>query len=151
MAYDAVVAGARGLFWFGGHLEQVMSAADRRLGWNWSYWGRVLRPLLLELTDDAHMQALTAPLASAVIHASEPDIGVSARESNGALFLIAVRRSATASSRIRFTGLPAGAAAGAVLAHGAGNPERSVHASGGAFTDPSPFGPHNARVYRFAL
>jgi hypothetical protein len=151
MAYDAVVAGARGLFWFGGHLEQVMTGADRRLGWNWSYWARVLHPLLLELTDTAHMQALTAPLAAAVIHASEPDVAVSARESGGTLDLIAVRRSPTATSRIRFTGLPAGATAGTVLPHGADNPERSVRASDGAFTDPSPFGPHNARVYRFAL
>ena len=150
-AYDAVVAGARGLFWFGGHLEQVMTSGDRRLGWNWSYWDRVLHPLLLELTDGAHMQALTAPLAPAVVAASEPDIGVSAREAGGALHLIAVRRSPSRTSKIRFTGLPAAATAGTVLSHGADNPERSVHASGGAFTDPSPFGPHNARVYRFEL
>ena len=29
MAYDAVIAGARGLFFFGGHLTQVMTPADR--------------------------------------------------------------------------------------------------------------------------
>jgi hypothetical protein len=151
MAYDAVVAGARGLFWFGGHLEQVMDAADRPLGWNWSYWDRVLQPLLRELTDAQHMQALTAPLASTAVRASASDIGVSAREAGGALYVIAVRRSQTASSEIRFAGLPTGVTAGTVLAHGTDNPARAVHASGGGFTDPSPFGPHNARVYRFAL
>ena len=38
MAYDAIVAGARGLFFFGGQFKQVMNAADRRRGWNWTYW-----------------------------------------------------------------------------------------------------------------
>ena len=40
MAYDAIVAGARGLFFFGGQFKQVMNAADRQLGWNWTYWRR---------------------------------------------------------------------------------------------------------------
>jgi hypothetical protein len=52
---------------------------------------------------------------------------------------------------VRFTGLPARIKHGTVLAHGSDNPARAVTASAGAFTDPSPFGPHNARVYRFPL
>ena len=52
---------------------------------------------------------------------------------------------------MRFTGLPAGIRAGTVLAHPGGNPARHVRVSAGAFTDPSPFAPHNARVYRFSL
>jgi hypothetical protein len=50
---------------------------------------------------------------------------------------------------VKFTGLPAGVTHGTVLAHGAGNPARPVTAARGSFTDPSPFEPHNARVYRF--
>src|SRR5581483_137173 len=133
MAYDAIVAGARGLFWFGGHLEQVMEEADRELGWNWSYWERVLRPLLAELTDAEHTQALIAPLASATVRASQRDIAVSARETGAAFYVIAVRRSPTETSEIRFAGLPTRVSAGTVLAHGADNPARAVHASGGAF------------------
>jgi hypothetical protein len=38
-----------------------------------------------------------------------------------------------------------------VLAHPGGNPTRNVTVVGGAFTDPSPFAPHNVRVYRFPL
>ena len=38
MAYDAIIAGARGLFFFGGQFKQVMNAADRQRGWNWTYW-----------------------------------------------------------------------------------------------------------------
>jgi hypothetical protein len=128
-----------------------MSAADRRRGWNWTFWAHVLHPLLEELTDAPHTAALTAPLSGRRVTANAVDIGVSAREADGSLYLIAVRRSATATGTIRFSGLPAGVTQGTVLAHPGGNPARPVTASHGAFTDPSPFGPHNARVYRFAL
>jgi hypothetical protein len=151
MAYDAVIAGARGLFFFGGQIRAVMNAADRQRGWNWTYWQDVLHPLLQELTDAPHMQALTAPISSHTVKASAADVPVSAREAGGFLYVIAARRSPTATGRVRFTGLPAGVTSGTVLAHGVSNPTRPVTASGGAFTDPSPFAPHNARVYRFPL
>ena len=51
---------------------------------------------------------------------------------------------------VRFTGLPAGISEGVVLAH-PGNPARQVTVASDGFTDPSPFAPHNARVYRFSL
>ena len=151
MAYDAIVAGARGLFFFGGQIKSVMTPADRQRGWNWTYWNAVQLPLLTELTDAAHMPALTAPLASGHITASVADIALSARQTGGFLYLIAVRKSPTATGTVRFTGLPAGITTGVVLAHGPSNPARHVTAAGGAFTDPSPFAPHNARVYRFPL
>jgi hypothetical protein len=151
MAYDAIITGARGLFFFGGQFKQVMNAADRQRGWNWTYWAHVQRPLLVELTDAAHTQALLAPLAARQIKASAPDIALSAREDGGFFYVIAVRRSATATGKARFSGLPAQVTGGTVLAHPGGNPARHVAVAGGAFTDPSPFAPHNARVYRFAL
>ncbi len=151
MAYDAIIAGARGLFFFGGQYKQVMNAADRRRGWNWTYWQNVQRPLVEELTDAAHSPALTAPDSSHAVKASAADIRVSAREGGGALYVLAVRRSPAVTGRVRFTGLPARITHGTVLAHGSDNPARQVTAAGGAFTDPSPFGPHNARVYRFPL
>lgn len=40
---------------------------------------------------------------------------------------------------------------GSLPAHGASNPARDVSVSNGAFADPSPLAPHNARVYRFPL
>lgn len=150
MAYDAVVAGARGLFWFGGQLEQVMSPADRRRGWNWTYWEHVQRPLLVELTEPAHMTALLAPVAASPVEADARDVAVSAREAGGDVYVIAVRKSPSATGTIRFSGLPAHLTEGTVLAHPAGNPARRVTAAGGAFTDPSPFAPHDARVYRFS-
>jgi hypothetical protein len=151
MAYDAIVAGARGLFFFGGQITQVMSAADKVRGWNWTYWQNVQRPLLIELSDAEHAPALTAPLAQLTIKANASDIALSPRVARGFLYVIAVRRSPTATGTVRFTGLPAGVTEGTVLGHGESNPARQVTVSRGAFTDQSPFAPHNARVYRFRL
>jgi hypothetical protein len=149
MAYDAIVAGARGLFFFGGHLRPAMTAQDRQRGWNWSYWQRVQRPLLRELSDTEHTAALTAPLAAHKITANAADIALSARQAGDVLYLIAVRRSPSAHGPVRLSGLPAGIRKGTVLAHPGGNPARPVTVRRGAFTDPAPFAPHNARVYRF--
>jgi hypothetical protein len=151
MAYDAIVAGARGLFFFGGHLKQVMNARDRALGWNWTYWHDVQRPLLEELTDADHTRALTAPPAHTSVRASAADIGLSARITPGFLYVIAIRKSPRAKSRVRFTGLPPTVTEATVLAHPGGNPARHIPVAHGAFTDPSPFAPHNARVYRFRI
>ena len=52
---------------------------------------------------------------------------------------------------MRFTGLRRRHRDGTVLAHPGGNPARPVTVARGAFTDPSPFAPHNARVYRFRI
>src|SRR5437870_129704 len=58
MAYQAVVDGARGLVFFGGQLTQVMRPRDAQLGWNWTFWELVLRPLLVELTSPSILPAL---------------------------------------------------------------------------------------------
>lgn len=150
MAYDAVIAGARGLFFFGGQLKQVMNAADKASGWNWTYWKNVQRPLLVELTDPEHTPALLAPAAQLRIEANALDITLSPREAPGFLYLIAVRKSPTLTGKVRFTGLPPRVIEGIVLAH-PGNPARPIKVTSGSFTDPSPFAPHNARVYRFPL
>jgi hypothetical protein len=151
MAYDAIVAGARGLFFFGGQFKQVMNEADKQLGWNWTYWRKVQRPLLEELTDTEHLQALTAPLAQAAIKADAADVALSARRAGSSFYLIAVRKSPNATGKVRFSGLPAELTHGTVLAHPGGNPARPVTARNGSFTDPSAFAPHNARVYRFSF
>jgi hypothetical protein len=151
MAYDAIIAGARGLFFFGGQFKQVMTDGDRKLGWNWTYWNHVQRPLLQELTDSEHMEALTAPHSGHTIRAGAPDIAISAREANGVLYLIAARRSPSLNSTVRFTGLPTTVTHGTVLAHPGGNPARNVTVANGSFTDSSPFAAHNSRVYRFPL
>jgi hypothetical protein len=151
MAYDAIVAGARGLFFFGGQFKQVMNQADRARGWNWTYWKNVQRPLLVELTDADHARALLAPVARIAVKANAADVAISPRTADRFLYLIAIRKSPTTTGRVRFSGLPAGITHGTVLAHPEGNPARPLAVTRGAFTDPSPFAPHNARVYRFRL
>jgi hypothetical protein len=49
MAYEAIINGARGLTWFGGGLPQTLNERDQPLGFNWTYFDRVMRPLLEEL------------------------------------------------------------------------------------------------------
>ena len=149
MAYDAIIAGARGLFFFGGHLPGAMTAQDRVRGWNWTYWQKVQRSLVEELSGPGHRPALLAPDAPFHVTADARDVAVGTRETADAIYVIAVRRSASASVRVRFHGLPAATTEGTVLAHGPSNPARKVSVKGGAFTDRSPYGPHNARVYRF--
>ena len=61
-----------------------MNAQDQQRGWNWSYWKRVQRPLLQELSDAAHTAALTAPLAPHAVTANAADIAVSARQDGDA-------------------------------------------------------------------
>ena len=62
MAYQAIVNGARGLNFFGGHLTQVATPADAEAGWNWTFWERVLRPVVARARLAARSQpALVAP------------------------------------------------------------------------------------------
>ncbi len=141
MAYDAIIAGARGLFFFGGQFKQVMTPADRERGWNWTYWEHVQRPLLTELTDADHATALTAPLARLQITADSSDIALSARKAGSTLYLIAARKSPTKTGIVRFSGLPANLTQGTVLAHPGGNPAREVTVTNGTLTDLEPVRP----------
>jgi hypothetical protein len=149
MAYDAIIAGARGLFFFGGHLRAAMKPTDRARGFNWTYWRTVQKPLTQELAGPQHVAALLAPDAPFKVTASAPDIAISARETADSVYVIAVRRSPTAHTKVTLRGLPAGITQGTVLPHGPSNPPRKVGVNAGVFTDTSPYDPHNARVYRF--
>jgi hypothetical protein len=149
MAYDAVIAGARGLFFFGGHLPQVMTQRDRARGWNWTYWRKVQLPLVEELSGPQHVRALLAPDAPFAVTADAHDIALSARRASDAIYLIVVRRSPKTTGKVTFHGLPKTTSEGTVLSHGPGNPVRKIAVRNGSFTDRSPYRPHNARVYRF--
>jgi hypothetical protein len=147
MAYQAIVAGARGLAFFGGHLTQVMRPADAQTGWNWTFWQTVLRPVIAELASTAVGPALVAP-AGRRISSDATDVGVATRAAGGFLYVIAVRR-AQATSQVRFSGLPASVHSGEVLFEYANGAFRSVEVAGSAFHDW--FGPHDAHVYRFRV
>jgi hypothetical protein len=162
MVYQAIVNGARGLFFFGGHLTQITRGADAKAGWNWTFWELGLKPLLLELESTAVQPALLAPAAGAKVKASASDIELSARQTADFLYVIAVRRGGS-TSRVGFSGLPAKhngktIAGGQVLFEYTQDPLappiepghqkfRSVAVSKGSFRDW--FGPHDVHVYRF--
>jgi hypothetical protein len=81
MVYDAIVNGARGLFFFGGELPRCHSARDHALGWNWTFWGRVLEDLLGEVNEGS-------PLHPALLR---PETTVRLRTGNGAVEAISRR------------------------------------------------------------
>lgn len=164
MAYQAIVSGARGLTFFGGHLTQVLRPADAEAGWNWAFWEQALRPLVEELSSTAVAPALVAADAKPQVKASAKDVEVLTRRDGRFLYVLAVRRGG-ATSRVGFTGLPkklngTPLTGGQVLFEYAQEPPpppigagrqafRSVSAAAGGFRDW--LGPHDARVYRFAL
>jgi hypothetical protein len=148
MAYQAIVAGARGLAFFGGHLTQVMRPADAHAGWNWTFWDTVLRPLVVELTSTAVGPALVAPASPHTIRSDAVDVALTTRQAGGFLYVIAVRRG-PATSQVRFSGLPGSDRQGEVLFEYADGAFRPVAVSGTSFRDW--FGPHDAHVYRFTV
>lgn len=163
MAYDAIICGARGLMFFGGHLTQASRPADARAGWNWTFWEQVLRPLLEELSSTAVAPALVAP-AGPRVQSSAKDVDLVTRRDGRFLYLLAARRGG-ATTRVGFTGLPrkldgSPLRGGQVLFEyvqeplpppiGAGRQVfRSVGVASGGFRDW--FGPHDVHVYRFQL
>lgn len=163
MAYQAIVSGARGLMFFGGHLTQVMRPADAQAGWNWRFWDLVLRPLLLELTSDSVRPALVAPKSGANVQASAGDVELVARQTDQFLYVIAVRRGNT-TTQVTFSGLPrkkdgSAIAGGEVMFEYVQRPLpppvepnnqafRPMNVTNGGFRDW--FGPHDVHVYRFA-
>jgi hypothetical protein len=159
MAYQAIVNGAQGLIFFGGHLTEIAPPQDAAAGWNWTFWERVLAPVIEELSSPALAPALTAPKAKAAVRTATTGVELAAREVDGFLYVIAVRRSGGV-SRVRFTGLPAGVTDGEVLFEYEQRPlpppitsghqvYRRIPASSGSFSDW--LAAHDVHVYRFAL
>jgi hypothetical protein len=160
MAYQAIVAGARGLVFYGGDFTTVMRPRDAQLGWNWFFWQTVLHPLLIELTSPSVGPALVVPNASNQVTTNANDVDVVTRQDGQTIYVIAVRRSPTAESRVTFAGLPARISGGEVMFEYVQRPLsppidptkqafRLVAVANGGFTDW--FGPHDTRVYRFSL
>jgi hypothetical protein len=149
MAYQAIVAGANGLVFFGGDIVKAMNPDDAANGWNWTFWHTVLKQVVQELNSDSVGPALVAPPAPLTVKANAADVRLVARQAGGFLYLIVVRRSPTANGPVRFSGLPTGIKFGAAMFEYDGADFRTFRVTRGTFTDP--FAPHDARVYRFRL
>jgi hypothetical protein len=159
MAYQAIVNGARGLVFFGGHLTDAMSPADAADGWNWSFWRQALQPVVQQLASGSLAPALVAPASRAKVVTVSKDIELVTRQTDRFLYVLAVRRGG-GTSQIRFSGLPKSIKGGQVLFEYVQDPPpppivptnqkfRSVAVAGGSFRDW--FAPHDVHVYRFGL
>ncbi len=144
MTYQALINGARGLIYFGGSLKAAMTPEDAKLGWNWTFWRRVLRPVLEEVgTHSPLAPALVAPDSRLPIKLEgADDVEFCVREVANDIYILACKREGQ-TGQVKFTGLPAWAAEGEVLYES----PRKVQAKAGQFTDW--FAPFDVHVYRF--
>ena len=144
MSYQAIINGARGLFFFGGSLAKALSEEDAKLGWNWRFWTRVLRPVIEEIGEKSPLYPAIVAGESMVPVKVEKGEGVEfcVREVGKDLLILACKREGPA-AHVTFSGLPAGAGEGEVLFES----PRTVQAKEGKFKDW--FGPFEVHVYRF--
>ena len=145
MTYHAIINGARGLIYFGGNIASTLSDQDQRLGWNWTFWTRVLRPVIEEVGDRSPLaEALCAPISGRPIKAVGPGIELTVREVGEDIFLLACSREPLKTTEVEFTGLPDGVDAGEVLYEA----PRRVQVAEGRFKDW--FAPWEVHVYKFS-
>lgn len=144
MTYQALINGARGLIYFGGSVEQAMSPEDARLGWNWTFWRRVLRPVLEEVGNNSPLApALVAPESKLPVRVrGADDVEFCVREVGGDIYILACKREGQ-TVEVEFSGMPAWAGRGLVMYES----PRTVQAKDGTFTDW--FAPFDVHVYRF--
>ena len=145
MTYEAIINGARGLNYFGGNLAASLTPRDAALGWNWTFWSRVLKPVIEEIGRKSPLHpALIASDSRLPIKVSGEGMEWCIRESNRAIFILACKREG-ATTQAAFAGLPATAEVGEVMFES----PRRVQAKDGRFTDW--FAPFEVHVYRFPL
>ncbi len=147
MAYQAIANGARGLMFFGGNVTNTFTnATDLALGWNWTFWTNILKPLTLQLSPGSpSFGALVAPDSLVPISMSGttyPDIEFCVRESGPSLYILATKREG-ATTNVTFSGLPSWATNADVLYES----NRTVAVTNGQMTDS--FAQWDVHVYRF--
>lgn len=144
MSYQAIVDGAHGLLYFGGNLKPCLNSRDAGYGWNWTFYDKVLRPVLDQLRPGSPLYpALVAPKSSLAIH-SDGGSGLeyTVREAGNYIYLLAAKREGD-TVQVSFSGLPDNISSGKVLYEA----PREVEVENGSFTDW--FGPNDVHVYRF--
>ncbi len=144
MTYQALINGARGLIYFGGHIESAMPPEDAKLGWNWTFWRRVLKPVVEEVGCYSPLApALVAPDSKLPVKVTgADDVEFCVREVGSDIYILACKREGE-TVEVEFSGLPATAAEGQVLYES----PRTVQAKDGRFKDW--FAPFDVHVYHF--
>lgn len=144
MTYQTIINGARGINWFGGGSLQTLNERDRALGFNWTFWDRILKPLLAELNEKSPLhEALVAPNSKLPVRVQGGEgMEFVVREVGNEIFILACKREGK-TVEVKFTGLPAGVSGGEVVYED----PRKVVVKNGAFSDW--FAPFDVHVYRF--
>lgn len=145
MTYQAIIGGARGINYFGGghRVAQTLNERDRQLGYNWTFWERILKPVLAEINETSPLHpALLAPNSKLPVKAEgAPGVEFTVREVGEQVFILACKREG-ATAQVSFKGLPVGVTGGDVLYES----PRKVEVKNGQFTDW--FGPEDVHLYR---
>jgi len=141
MTYQAIINGAKGLYFFNmfGNLEPK----DQPYGWNWTFWRKVMKPLLAEIGWKSELHpVLLAPVSKRKVKMSgADDVEFLCKEHDGSLYLLAAKRESRA-AKVRFSGVPDGQVA--VLFE-----KRSLRSRDNAFSDR--FEPNDVHIYRMKL
>jgi hypothetical protein len=84
MAYEAIINGSRGLTYFGGGLPKTFNDRDKQFGFNWTYWDKIMKPMLEEIGPKSPiLPALVAPdskLKLTLAAETPPPRGVATKE-----------------------------------------------------------------------
>ncbi|MGZ4961824.1 MAG: hypothetical protein ACXWC8_04640 [Limisphaerales bacterium] len=142
MTYEAIINGANALLYFGGNVTQAMNRRDAQLGWNWTFWNNVLRPVVAQIGAKSPLYpALLEPNSTLPVKSNVPDIEYCVRQVGNEIFLLACKRN-HGNATVTFSGLPANVTGCAVLYE----PGRTVAVKNGQFTDR--FSQFDVHVYR---
>jgi hypothetical protein len=143
MAYDAIINGARGLIFFGGHLRTCHRPLDQAHGWNWTFWTRVLGPLMNELGRNGPLYpVLVSPRLPLRLGVSDATTQVDVRRAGPKELWVLAARHGSGTKRVTISGLPAWVRKAFVYREG-----RVVRVRGGVLTDR--FSRWGVHVYRF--
>ncbi len=139
MVYQAIIAGADGVNFFGG--GNILEGRDKELGWNWTFWKKVLKPVLAEINSPELRPVLLADDSKLKIEATgADDLEFIVREAAGRKYILASKREGPA-AKVKFEGVGSSAKRAVVLFE-----KRSLDIKDGAFSDD--YVPNGVHVYR---
>jgi len=138
MLYQAIICGANSVSFFG--MPVALTGRDAELGWNWTFWRAVLRPLLAEIKPGSELYpVLTLPDSRYPLKfTGAPQIEARWKEASVYVYILAAAREGQ-TVEVRFSGVQDGEVT--VL-----HENRALEARGGSFTDT--FAEHDVHVYR---
>lgn len=144
MTYQAIIDGARALIYRNGANPKCMSEQDQKYGWNWTFYRKVLEPVLEQLRPESPLYpALIAQNSTLPVHVTGgTGLEFTLREAGQYVYILAAKREGD-TLQFTFSGLPEGLTDGEVLFES----PRHVTVDNGAFKDW--FGPNEVHVYRF--